>query len=390
MPLKSPRLLSLFGYSAKASDRYNVGDGVWNMGQEAYPYATTNLSNNADYPYPQIAPNGTLITGGGAASSQPPYISSPFEALSQRAYEDGFRLFWDWTTFNPSAIDGNTDACLVFGNAFSSEGWDRTGLHDDYTDGLILNVAANCSNTIVVMHNVGVRLVDQFIDHPNVTAVIFAHLPGQDSGRALTKLLFGDVNFSAKLPYTVAHNESDYAGLDKLSEPEGQYALFPQSNYDEGVYIDYRAFDAKNITPRYEFGFGLSYTTFAYADLQTSVLSANLTTYPTGPVLQGGEADLWDVVATVSATVSNTGDVTGAEAAQLYVGIPGAPLKQLRGFEKPTLEPGASATVTFELKRRDLSVWDVVAQKWLLQKGNYKIYVGGSSRDLPLSRTLEL
>jgi beta-glucosidase len=91
-------------------------------------------------------------------------------------------------------------------------------LPDDFSDGLILNVANNCSNTIVVIHNAGVRLVDQWIEHPNVTAVIFAHLPGQDSGRAITQLLYGVQSPSGKLPYTVAKNESDYnAAIPKAS-----------------------------------------------------------------------------------------------------------------------------------------------------------------------------
>lgn len=157
------------------------------------------------------------------------------------------------------------------------------------------------------------------------------------------------------------------------------------------MYIDYRAFDAKNITPRYEFGFGLSYTSFEFGDLASSKAS-NVSTdsYPTGEVLEGGQVDLWDVVATVSATVTNTGNVTGAEVAQLYVGIEGGPIKQLRGFEKPVLEPGQSSTVEFPLTRRDLSAWDVAAQKWLLQKGDYPLYVGSSSRNLPLTGTLTI
>lgn len=259
------------------------------------------------------------------------------------------------------------------------------------TDSIILNVAANCSNTIVIFQNSGVRLVEQFIDHPNVTALIFAHVPGQDSGKALVSLLYGDENFSGKLPYSVPRNESDYAGLQNATEPDGIYALFPQSDFSEGVYIDYRAFDAKNITPRYEFGFGLSYTTFEFSDLASSA-AANVSTdeYPTGEVVEGGQADLWDVVATVSATVTNTGNATGAEVAQLYVGIAGGPVKQLRGFEKPVLEPGQSSTVEFPLTRRDLSTWDVTAQKWLLQKGDYPLYVGSSSRDVPLTGTLTI
>jgi beta-glucosidase len=379
LPLKSPKLISLFGYSAKSFDAYTPGAAGWNAGSE--PTVPTHM---------QIAPNGTMISGGGSGANQPAYLSSPFEALSLRAYEDGSSLWWDFQSGNPQ-VDQSSDACIVVGNAYATEGWDRLGLHDDFTDALITNVAAQCSNTIVVFHNAGVRLVDQFIDNPNVTALLFAHLPGQDSGRALVSLLYGDVNPSGKLPYSVPRNESDFGALQNATSPDGIYALFPQSDFTEGVYIDYRAFDAKNITPRFEFGFGLSYTTFDYADLSVGLADgADFSSHPSKPIVQGGHEDLWDTLVTVSATITNTGAVTGAEVAQLYVGIPDAPVQQLRGFAKPVLEAGEKTTVQFDLTRRDLSTWDVVAQKWLLQKGQYQIYVGPSSRKLPLAASLQI
>ena len=243
----------------------------------------------------------------------------------------------------------------------------------------------------MTIHNAGIRLVDQWIEHPNITAVIFAHLPGQDSGRALVQLLYGFQSPSGKLPYTVAKNESDYNTLSP-SLPEGEFQLFPQSNFTEGVYIDYRDFDAKNITPRYEFGFGLTYTTFSFSNLEIELLPSVSTTYlpPPSPVMEGGIASIWDVVAQVHATVSNTGSVDAAEVAQLYVGIPGAPVRQLRGFSKVDVPSGSNVTVEFDLLRRDLSVWGVEEQSWVLQQGSYPIYVGSSSRDLPLTGTLTI
>ncbi|KAI1410715.1 glycoside hydrolase family 3 protein [Hypoxylon sp. FL1857] len=386
LPLKSPKLISLFGYSAKSFDQYTPWAGGWNGGQESL--APVDLVQNGVESHTQIAANGTLISGGGSGANMPAYVSSPAQALSQRAYEDDTSLWWDFHSGNPK-VDQSSDACIVVGNAFASEGWDRVGLHDDFTDALINNVASQCNNTIVVFHNAGVRLVDQFIDHPNVTALIFAHLPGQDSGRALTSILYGDVNPSGKLPYSVPRNESDYGALQNETHPDGIYELFPQSDFSEGIYIDYRDFDAKNITPRYEFGFGLSYTTFKFSGLQISAVEgADTSEYPSKPIVEGGHEDLWDNLVKVSATVTNTGSVAGAEVAQLYVGIPNGPVKQLRGFAKPVLQPGESTVVNFELTRRDLSTWDVVAQNWLLQGGDYSIFVGSSSRDLPLTGTL--
>jgi beta-glucosidase len=387
LPLKSPKLISLFGYSAKAPDVYTPGSGGWNGGDLSVAPGDAQV-DFGEKGFGQIASNGTLVSGGGSGANEPAYISSPFEALSQRSYDDGSHLYWDFHSFAPK-VDAESDVCIVDGNAFASEGADRPGLHDDFTDGLILNVASVCANTVVVFQNAGVRLVDQFIDHPNVTALIYGHLPGQDAGRALVSILYGDSNPSGKLPYSVPHNETDYAGLQTPALPGGAYALFPQSDFTEGVYIDYRAFDAKNITPRYEFGFGLSYTTFSFSNIQATFSGSNAQ-YPSQAVVPGGQADLWDIVANVTIQVMNTGSVAGAEVAQLYVGIPGGPVKQLRGFEKLVLQPSQSTTVNFGLTRRDLSTWDIVAQKWLLQSNSYSIYVGSSSRNLPLQTSLQV
>ena len=214
---------------------------------------------------------------------------------------------------------------------------------------------------------------------------------GQDSGRALVSLLYGDTSPSGKLPYSVPMNESAFGTILGPALPVAPYTLFPQDNFTEGIYIDYRAFDAQNITPRYEFGFGLSYTTFGYSNLNVQGLdSVSPTIYPNGPVREGGAEDLWDVITTVTASVENTGAVDGAEVAQLYVGIPGGPVRQLRGFSKVYIRAGHTDTVSFDLTRRDLSMWDVVAQQWKLQRGKYYIYVGASSRILPLNGTLAI
>lgn len=274
-------------------------------------------------------------------------------------------------------------------------GADRPNLRDDFSDGVVKNVAARCSNTVVTIHNAGIRLVDQWIEHPNVTAVLFGHLPGQDSGAALVDLLFGRSSPSGKLPYTVARNESDYGHLlaPVIESNSSIYRYFPQDNFTEGVYIDYRAFDRQNITPRFEFGFGMTYTTFEYSNLQTRrTTSGQLSALPTGDIIPGGRRDLWDAIATVSVQVANTGDIEAAEIAQLYVGIPeeSQPVRQLRGFDKKTICVGETVEMEFELKRRDLSVWNVEAAEWELLSGTYEIFVGASSRDLRLQGSLTL
>ncbi|KEY66084.1 hypothetical protein S7711_09204 [Stachybotrys chartarum IBT 7711] len=397
LPLRSPRMLTVVGYSAKSPDFYSPGGGdlgeySWRFGTEATDprEMQAGFGGELDADYSNIALDGTLIHGGGSGATTPAIFLSPFEALKVKAFQNGTALFHDFTSAEP-VVDPVSDACIVFGNAWASEGYDRPALRDDYTDNMIIKVADQCNKTIVVLHNAGARLVDQFVDHPNVTAIIFAHLPGQDSGSALVSLLYGESNFSGKLPYTVARNESDYGNMLGPDRAEGEFVNFPQSDFTEGVYVDYRRFDQQDITPRYEFGFGLSYTTFEFSNLTVQARrNASLAEWPTGAVVQGGQQDLWDHVATVTAEIRNTGDVPGAEVAQLYLGIPNSPARQLRGFEKPVLDVNATAAVSFTLTRRDLSVWDAVAQRWRLQSGRYGVFVGSSSRQIHLNGTLQV
>ncbi|RMZ86740.1 hypothetical protein DV736_g6036, partial [Chaetothyriales sp. CBS 134916] len=400
LPLRSPKLLSLYGYSATSAPNNNpppAGSiGTWPYGAGAYadPDALIcGLTSTTCGPAPDIAFNGTLVSGGGSGGITPPYISAPLDALQAYAYDSDVTLLWDFINVGgSSAVDQASDACLVFINAWAIEGRDRTHLSDEYSDKLVNNIADQCSNTIVVVNNAGIRVVDGFYNHPNVTAIIYSHLPGQDAGRALVSILFGQTSPSGKLPYTVAKNESDYGKLLSPAAPTPPYEFFPQANFTEGLLIDYRAFDAQNIEPRFEFGFGLTYTTFSYSGLSVTSTGAPTQTYPTGEVLPGGKTDLWDVLFTATAMVTNTGsDYPAAEIAQLYVTVPNAGVgRQLRGFFKTEIGVGASVQVPFKLTRRDLSVWDVVAQDWKLQSGTYVIEVGASSRSLPLSQTITI
>jgi beta-glucosidase len=376
LPLKKPKFLCIYGYDAtvKANpwenrDRYGGGYDV-NFGWNTF--------------------NGTLITAGGSGGTTPPYVVSPFQALQERVTRDRGILRWDFYSEDPTPYV-NADACLVFINAYASESFDRTSLTDEFSDRLVLNVASKCANTIVVVHSAGIRTVDAWVTHPNITAVLFAGLPGQESGHSLVSILYGDITPSARLPYTVARSETDYGALLNSTVSSSQY---PETNFTESLYIDYRHFDAHSLTPRFEFGFGLSYTTFTYSPQQPTIIplfptpsSPELAEYPDPaiPIVQGGHPALWQALFLVKVTVTNTGDTPGAEIAQLYVGVPGgdSPVRQLRGFVKVgPLAPGEGREAVFQLTRRDLSVWDVVAQQWLLRRGAYEVWVGASSRDL--------
>lgn len=367
LPLKSPQLISVFGYDATGPTYLNV--------------------NLPGYENPPLYQNSTLYVAGGSGANSAAYVDSPIDAIQRQAYADGSSVMWDF--YSPdSEVDPTSDVCLVFLNSYATEGHDRTGLTDDYSDNLVTNVASSCSNTVVVIHNAGIRIVDDWIDNENITAVIFAHLPGQDTGLALVDILYGRANPSGRLPYTVARSAADYGSLLAPSRPEGKYWLFPQSNFSEGVFTDYRAFDSQGIVPRFEFGFGLSYTTFEYLGLRLHRTGKSTVQYPpAADIVEGGNPHLWDELVIVTVQIRNTGKMDGAEVAQLYVGIPGGPIRQLRGFEKVAVASGQSDIVTFSLTRRDLSSWDVDAQQWALQSGEYGIWVGRSSRDLPLHST---
>ncbi|KAI7542965.1 glycoside hydrolase family 3 protein [Hortaea werneckii] len=369
LPLKNPRYLDIFGYDAKLPASPWTNPSRFGGGYEVNSGWDTL--------------NGTLITGGGSGSSTPPYVISPFQALQDRVLKDRGTVRWDFDAENP-IVFANAEACIVFINAYASESFDRTTLQDEFSDRLVQNVAANCSNTIVVMHDAGIRVVDSWIDHPNVTAVLYAMLPGQESGNAIADVLYGDVSPSGRLPFTVAKKESDY-GL--LLNSTISFEPFPQSNFTEGLYIDYRYFDKHNITPRYEFGYGLSYSSFDYSDISVECHDETAPEYvpsTTNTTIQGGDSALWEALYTVKASVTNSGQVAAHEVPQLYLGVPNAPERQLRGFERVFVKPGETQQVEFKVTRRDLSIWDVVRQDWQLQKGRYSVDVGASSRDIKL------
>ncbi|PCH05918.1 Glycoside hydrolase, superfamily [Penicillium occitanis (nom. inval.)] len=314
-------------------------------------------------------------------------------AIKTRAASDG-------TTITTSISDNGSagasvaqsaEYAIVFINSDSGEGYitvegvagDRNNL-DPWHSGnaLVQSVAAVNKKTIVVIHSVGPVILETILAQPNVVAVVWAGIPGQESGSALTDILYGSTAPSGKLTYTIAKQASDY----------GTAVVSGSDNYPEGLFIDYRHFDKSNIEPRYEFGYGLSYTTFGYTNLAIDI---TVSTGPTtGQTVPGGPSDLFESVGTVTVQVANTGSVAGSEVAQLYIGLPSSapssPPKQLRGFDKLSLAAGASGTATFDLTRRDLSYWDVSKQKWVVPSGVFTVYVGASSRDIRLQGTFTL
>ncbi|KAL8287847.1 avenacinase [Gaeumannomyces tritici] len=387
LPLKKPMNIGVFGNDAADFTRgsYTAGGFFGGVG--------------GDYDI------GTLPLGGGSGTGRYTYVVSPLEAIKARGRSYGALV--QYMTSNGAITAGGLamifpvpEVCLVFLKSWATEGNDRINLEAQWNATVVVEkTAALCNNTIVVIHG-GAPVVMPWRNNPNVTAILAAHMPGQETGNSLVDLVWGDVNPSGKLPYTLADQATDY-NKNLVNSTELVQSTDPdawQADFVEGQLIDYKEFDAQNKTPAYEFGFGLSYTTFELSGVQVKVQASNPSRLPdpSAPIAPGGNVQLWETLATVKATVKNTGEREGATVAQLYLSLPGAeagkgtPVRNLRGFEKVKLAPGASAEVEFALMRRDLSFWDTTAQAWRLPEGAIGVDVGFSSRDLKLKSEIKI
>jgi beta-glucosidase len=265
-----------------------------------------------------------------------------------------------------SAAKSASVAVVVVSDDTESEATDRPSLNlPSAQDELISAVAAANPHTVVVV-NAGAPVAMPWL--PAVAGVLDTWFPGQTSGTSLASVLFGQTDPGGHLPVTFP------ASLSQV--PASTTAQFPGNGstvqYSEGVDVGYRWYDTKSIAPLYPFGFGLSYTRFAFSHLSVS------------RQVTDGTQDV-----RVSAVVTNTGHRTGSEVAQLYLGDPagtGEPPRQLAGFRRVSLAPGASARVSFVLTPQQESWWDDAANGWTQTAGQYQVYVGDSSAlaDLPL------
>jgi beta-glucosidase len=296
--------------------------------------------------------------GGGSAFVDAPYVVSPLAALHSRgaltvAYDDG-------TSDSVLAAAQAADVALVFVHVPSGEGLDRASLSSG-ADALIAKVAAVNPNTIVVLNTPGAVLMPWLTQ---VRAVLVAWYPGQENGNAVAAVLYGDANPSGKLPLSFPASEAD------LPQPSGAHTV----TYAEGLAIGYRALDSAGKPPLFSFGFGLSYTSFAY-----SALALRAGSEP------GSVSAAFDL--------TNTGTRAGSEIAQLYLGFPasaGEPPQVLRGFERVTLLPGETRSVEIELGPRAFSCWSASQHARYVPSGTYRITIGGSARDPALHAELEI
>ena len=250
-------------------------------------------------------------------------------------------------------------------DSFESEGFDRTHMRmPDCQNELIARVAAVQPNTVVVLHN-GSPVEMPWADQ--VKGILEAYLGGQAVGAAVVDILFGKVNPSGKLPETFPCQLEDNPSYLYYSG-EGD-----RVEYREGVFVGYRYYDKKKMAVRFPFGYGLSYTTFAYSE----------------PKISAQRIQDTDTV-TIRVDVTNTGDRAGKEVVQLYVSAPDSkvirPVRELRGFDKIELAPGETKMVSFTLDKRAFAYWNTDIHDWYVESGKYLIQIGSSSRDIAIEQ----
>ncbi|KAK4703614.1 beta-glucosidase, partial [Phenoliferia sp. Uapishka_3] len=374
----------------------------WGSGSANFPYRTSVIPSCSTFTHASLTVVDPLSAIQTFVHSQNP--TAVVEGMTN-----------DYNYFQAQAVARQADICLVFVNADSGEGYitvdtnagDRNNLtlwHEG--DALIANVTSQCDNTVVVIHAVGPVIMEAWVNNPNVTAILWASLPGQETGNAIVDILFGGVNPSARLPYTIAKERKDYPA-DILYT---SYETVPQITYSEKLLIDYRwygslnsrllipstiltnatstRFDAHDIAPRFEFGFGLSYTTFAYSNIE--IKAPHSRRMIELEKKWNSPSDLHSVAFTVTFTVENAGSHDGNEVSQLYIGFPASaeePPKVLRGFERTYLKKGCSAEVSMSLTKKDISIWSVVEQAWVVPSGSFEVMIGQSSRMIVLTQS---
>lgn len=319
--------------------------------------------------------------GAGSSHIAATKIASFVDALDNEkisySYADGYTLKGDGVSKKllDEAVETakGKDVVLAFiglTDAYESEGYDRTHLDMPTAHNQLINRLLEVNKNVVVILSTGapIKLGEWEKD---VASILNMYIGGQAVGEATYDVVFGAVNPSGKLPETYPLHNSD--NIVAKYFPMGPRT----AEYREGVYVGYRYFDKVEKQVRYPFGYGLSYTTFEYSDLSVSADS-----------VKEGEP------LTVTFKVKNTGDIDGAEVAQLYVADVEStiyrPVKELKGFKKVRLAAGEEQTVSITLDSRAFAYYNVLINDWHVESGKFDILVGASSRDIKLSRRIEV
>jgi len=330
------------------------------------------LPLNASHTIALIGPfAGRAMTGGAGSSQVIPFVTvDPVTGIQNLVGNSATVQEDDGKDIDQAvALAKTADTVILMLGDRQTEGRDHPITLGGNQDALAAAVLTANPHTVVVLKTGGPILMPWLAQAP---AVLEAWYPGEEDGDVVASVLFGQVNPSGKLPITFPKS-----GADLPQQSPDQYpGVDGVVHYSEGLLVGYRWYDAKNIEPLFPFGYGLSYTTFGYKDLKVSRPAR-------------------DRSVTVKFTVTNTGDVAGAEVAQLYLSLPSTPdapqpPRVLKGFRRVELAPGKSAHVTLTLDARALSYWSIAAHDWKIAPGKYIISVGSSSRELPLTDSFEI
>ncbi|RJL30085.1 glycoside hydrolase family 3 C-terminal domain-containing protein [Bailinhaonella thermotolerans] len=382
------RLLTLAG-RVEAAERHEDWDADEHheLAREAARASAVLLKNDGVLPLDPDSPQRVAVIGelartpryqgNGSSHVVPTRLDDAWTALgdalaSEPVFAAGYRL--DGAPDDDLAAEAvraaaGADVALVFlglPDAAESEGFDRTTIDlPEPQVALLREVAAACPRVVVVLSNGGVVSVSEWEDA--ASAILEGWLLGQAGGSAIADLLLGVVSPSGRLTETIPRRLSDVPSHPHFPGSDGHVV------YGEGRYVGYRHYDTFDRDVAYPFGHGLTYSRFEYSDLEAR---------------ETGENE-W----TVEATVTNAGDRYAQEVAQLYVAFdedrPTRPRRELRGFAKVGLEPGASSRVRFTLTARDIAYWSVSRHDWRVDPGRFAVEVGASSRDIRLRAELE-
>jgi beta-glucosidase len=318
-----------------------------------------------------IGPYAVRARSGGGGSSRviPFYSIEPFDGIAGHASNAYDVELLDGTDIQAAVTAAKRrEVAIVMVGDDQGEDHDHSIALTDAENSLISAVAAANPRTIVVLKT-GAAITMPWLNE--VHAVIEAWYPGEEDGNAVARVLFGDVNPSGKLPISFPASVNDTLARNPAQYPGDHIEV----HYTEGLDVGYRWFQSNGINPLFPFGFGLSYTTFQYADLR---------------VVRGSGS----AYATATFRVTNTGKRAGAEVVQVYLGFPpiaegNEALRQLKGFRKISLQPGESRVVSVPLDERSFSYWSVAAHSWKIPSGTFKVMVGSSSEDIRLQGTME-
>jgi beta-glucosidase len=331
-----------------------------------------------------------MISGGGSAQVDPPgrpsagwqahvwFPTSPLKAIAAKAPGATVRYGGSEPAAAAEAAKG-ADVAIVFAYQWESEGMDLPDLAlPDNQDALIEQVAAANPHTVVVLET-GTAVTMPWLE--KVDGVVEAWYAGSSGAKALANVLFGDVNPSGKLPMTFPRSIADLPHPHLVTPPPGATGKEAvqktgeakptfRVHYDEGVKVGYKWYDAEHKPVLFPFGHGLSYTSYRYSGLKLGDGNDHSVTF----------------------TVTNSGDRTGAEIAEVYAALPASaeePPKRLVGWARVSLKPGESREVTVAIDPKYLSIYDE-QRGWTLLPGQYTFLVGGSSQDLPLKQETTL